>query len=72
MGLPRGRRWVDMPRRLPRTTLERFAEMSRLALVDEPPLENWEELRAEIDRAEAAARRRQGELPLLAPPKDEA
>lgn len=66
MGLPRGRRWVDLPRKPAPDASERWAEMKRLASAPAAELPSHDAIaqREQLHREADACTRRQGELRL--------
>jgi len=66
MGLPRGRRWVDLPRKAAPTALQWMQVCAELARADLPPSNDPDPIatRDQRHREVEAARRRQGELKL--------
>lgn len=64
MGLPRGRRWVDLPRTPAPCASERWKACALLALQVDPPINDPLAQREQLHREVEADRRRQGELRL--------
>ena len=64
MGLPRGRRWVDLPRKPAPTASERWRACAILALQADPPSNDPDPIatRDRLHREVEAEKRRQGEL----------
>lgn len=72
MALPRGRRWVDRPRKANPTTAEKLRAAVAAGFAANDPIPDMLAYRDQVHRAADACSRRQGELPLADPPPSEA
>lgn len=64
MGLPRGRRWVDTPRKPDAMATVRLQELKALVLAPTTPVNDPLAMREQLHREADAHARRQGELGL--------
>ena len=71
MGLPRGRRWVDRPRKPAPNASMKWAEMRQVLEAPAEPINDPIAERDRVHRSADACARRQGELLLVAPPESD-